>query len=69
MENSKKHWFSKTSVFWTSKGCERRYFTSQTLIDANSFLITKCYFAIGNLACKDGHRPSSILNKPLSIVF
>ena len=52
MENSKKHWFSKTSVFWTSKGCERRYFTSQTLIDANSFLITKCYFAIGNLACK-----------------
>ena len=44
--------FSKTSVYWTSNVCGRRYFTKQTLIDAVSFLITKCYFIIGNLVFK-----------------
>ena len=41
--------FQKHQNYWISKGCGRRYFTRQTLIDAISFLITKCYFTIGNL--------------------
>ena len=41
--------FSKTSTFWMSKGCGRRYFIRQTLIDGISFLITKRCFSIGNL--------------------
>ena len=44
--------FSNTSVYWTSKGCGRTYFTRKTLIDAMSFLITKCYITIGNLVFK-----------------
>ena len=36
--------FSKISLYWTSKGCGKRYFRRQTLIDAISFLVTKCYF-------------------------
>ena len=44
--------FSKRSIYWTRKGCGRRYFTIQTLIDIISFLVTKSYFTIGNLAFK-----------------
>ena len=44
--------FSETSVYWTSNGCGRRYFTSQTLIDVISFLFTKTFFTIGNLVFK-----------------
>ena len=44
--------FSKTSVYWSPKGCGKRYFARQTLIDAISFLITKCYFTIGHLVFK-----------------
>ena len=28
--------FSKTSIYWVSKGTERRYFTKKTLVDAIS---------------------------------
>ena len=31
--------FSKTSIYWTSKGARRRQFTKQTLVNAISFLI------------------------------
>ena len=44
--------FSKTSIYWTSKGCGRRYFARQPLIDTILFLITKCYFTIENLMFK-----------------
>ena len=35
--------FSKTFIYWTSKGAGRRYFTKQNLVNAISFLINK-YF-------------------------
>ena len=35
--------FSKTFMYWTSKGAARRYFTKQNLVNAISFLINK-YF-------------------------
>ena len=35
--------FSKTSAYWTTKGIGRRYFTKQTLVNAISFLINKCF--------------------------
>ena len=38
--------FSKTSIYWTSKGAGRRYFTKQTLINAISFLINKCFVTL-----------------------
>ena len=38
--------FSKTSIYWTSKGVGRRYFTKQTLINAIFFLINKCFFTL-----------------------
>ena len=44
--------FSNTSVYWTSKGHEGRYFTRKFLIDVISFLITKYYFTIWNLVFK-----------------
>ena len=34
--------FSKTSIYWTSKGVGRRYFTKKTLVNAISFSINKC---------------------------
>ena len=40
--------FSKTFIYWTSKGAGRRYFTKQNLVNAISFLINK-YFV--NLTC------------------
>ena len=38
--------FSKTSIYWTSKGVGRRYFTKQTLINAIFFLINRCFFTL-----------------------
>ena len=35
--------FSKTFIYWTSKGAGRRYFTKQSLVNTISFLINK-YF-------------------------
>ena len=35
--------FPKISVYWTSKGVGRRYFTKQSLVSAISFLINKCF--------------------------
>ena len=44
--------FSNSSVYWTSKGVQKRYFTKTTLINAVSFLISQCYFTVGNLVFK-----------------
>ena len=45
--------FSKTSVYWTSKDAERRYFTKQTLVNAISFLIKKMFcHSHGNMVFK-----------------
>ena len=41
--------FSKTYIYWISKGSGRKYFTKQTLVSAMSFLINKS-FPIGNMA-------------------
>ena len=38
--------FSKISVYWTSKGAGRGYFTKQTLVNAISFLINKCFITL-----------------------
>ena len=38
--------FLKTSIYWTSKGCGRRYFTRQTFVGSISLLITKCYLPL-----------------------
>ena len=37
---------SKTSIYWTSKGVGRRYFTKHTLVNATSFLINKCFVTL-----------------------
>ena len=39
--------FSKKSIYCTSKGARRRYFTKQALLNVMSFLINKCFFNIG----------------------
>ena len=44
--------FQKHQIYWTLKGFGRSYFTRQTLIDAISFLIAKCYFTIRKLVYK-----------------
>ena len=44
--------FSQTSVYWTNKGTQKRFFNKESLKDAVSFLIGKCYFTIGNLVFK-----------------
>ena len=44
--------FSKTSIYQTSKGCGRKCFTTQIVIDVILFLTTKCYFMIKNLVFK-----------------
>ena len=44
--------FSPTSVYWTSKGKEKRFFTKAGLIEAVTFLIKQCYFTVGNLVLK-----------------
>ena len=38
--------FSKTSIYWTSKDVGRRYFTNQSLANAISFLINKCFVTL-----------------------
>ena len=38
--------FSKTSIYWTFKGVGRSYFTKQTLFNAISFLINKCFVTL-----------------------
>ena len=38
--------FSKTSVYWASKGVGRRYFTKQNFVNAKSFLINKCFVTL-----------------------
>ena len=37
---------SKTSIYWTSKGVGRSYFTKQTLFNAISFLVNKCFVTL-----------------------
>ena len=37
---------SKTSIYWTSKGAGRGYFIKQTLVNATSFLINKCFVTL-----------------------
>ena len=44
--------FSPSSIYWTSKGMDKRYFTKQSLIDTVSYLIKKCYFRVGNQTFK-----------------
>ena len=44
--------FSKSSVYWTPKGVDKRFFTRETLIETVRFLITNCYFTVGNLVLK-----------------
>ena len=38
--------FSKISIYWTSKGVGRRYFTKKTLVNAIFFLINKYFFTL-----------------------
>ena len=33
--------FSKTSIYWTSKGAGKGYFTKQVLVNAMPFLVNK----------------------------
>lgn len=44
--------FSDHSLYWTSKGKERRFFTEQSLGNAVEFLIKNCFFVVGNLVFK-----------------
>ena len=44
--------FSPTSVYWTSKGKDKIFFTKTSLIEAVTFLIKQCYFTVGNLVLK-----------------
>ena len=41
--------FSDSSVYWTTKGKDKRYFTNSSLKEVVSFLITNCYFTVGNV--------------------
>ena len=44
----KKLGFSQSSIYWTSKGKDRRIFTKESLINAVTYLIKNCYFTVGN---------------------
>ena len=44
--------FSATSIYWTSKGLSKRYFTEKSVIEAIRFLIKNCCFTIGNMVFK-----------------
>jgi len=44
--------FSASSVYWTAKGVDKRFFTRASLIEAVTFLIKQCYFTVGNLVLK-----------------
>ena len=37
---------SKRSIYWTSMGVGRRYFTKQTLFNAISFVMNKCFVTL-----------------------
>ena len=41
--------FSASSIYWTSKGCGKRFFTERTLTETVMFLIKNCYFNVGNM--------------------
>ena len=40
--------FSPNSVYWTSRGKDKRFFTKNSLIETVAFLIKNCYFTVGN---------------------
>lgn len=44
--------FSESSMYWTTKGVDKRFFTQQTLKHSVSFLIKNSFFTIGNLVFK-----------------
>ena len=41
--------FSNSSVYWTTKGKDKRFFTNSSLKEIVSFLISNCYFTVGNV--------------------
>ena len=40
--------FSEKSVYWTNKGVDKRFFTKASLKATVEYLISKCYFTVGN---------------------
>ena len=40
--------FSHSSVYWTTKGKDNRFFTNTSLSECVSFLIKNCFFKVGN---------------------
>ena len=40
--------FSEKSVYWTSRGVDKRFFTKDSLKAVVHHLITECYFTVGN---------------------
>ena len=40
--------FSASSVYWTTKGKDNRFFTNTSLAECMEFLIRNCYFKVGN---------------------
>ena len=44
--------FSNSSLYWTTKGVGKRYFTENRLIQSMTFLIKNCFFTVGNLVFK-----------------
>ena len=44
--------FSASSVYWTSKGKDKRFFTKASLVETVTFLNKQCYFTVGNLVLK-----------------
>ena len=46
--------FSTTSIHWNFKGLGKGFFTERHLIEAITYLINVCYFAIGNMVFKQG---------------
>ena len=44
--------FLHSSIYWTSKGKEKIFFTETSFIQAVSFLIERFYFTVGNLVLK-----------------
>ena len=40
--------FSEKSVYWTNKGVDKRFFTKVSLKATVDYLISKCYFTVGN---------------------
>ena len=44
--------FSTSSIYWTSKGKDKRFFTKESLKNTVSYVIKNCYFTVGNLMYK-----------------